>query len=369
MTTKLGSVTQPSVSPLTRTATPASATQVAATQVAKPQVVTNDVPVTAPVPGFTQGGVEEKAVLNPKGSHVAKTAAPDALWGAAEPKETDPLKQAMTEFKSMSPEKQQAKIAELKTQQDQLSKRMLGRIDALEARYVQMRNVHKGEMLRTLMGESNALTPDQRTHLDTLLSKAEGISKEIVGLQAKAQLLPSRKEATPAQLAERTELARLIKNARSRLSDATQASTKYVDSLGLKTDRLAVNEQRIDPNAPPKGSPDSLSSMMNRWFEFETVIGKLEKVFATVTQVVKNFQQDVEKQGERIREDSKRAAERDQVDRRRQADDQQKARNLEARNSAERELSALLRRSGTNTVAAEPDRAALNIALARLGSV
>lgn len=185
----------------------------------------------------------------------------------------------MAEFRKLSPDAQQAKIAELKTKQDDLSKKMLVRIDQLDARYKTMLNTSKAEMLRNLAGKTEAMSPDEKQHLDGLLDKADGIAQQIVGLKAKAATLPDSKVATPEQQAERTALARQIRNARSRMSDATKAATTYVDSLGLKAERVAVNEQKIDPNAPPPSSPKSLLSMIGAWFHIDKLIGFFKSSF------------------------------------------------------------------------------------------
>ncbi|MBL8939074.1 MAG: hypothetical protein JNM69_31215 [Archangium sp.] len=273
-TTKLGSVPTspklPSVS--TRTTTPT-----ATAAVAKALGVTSE---TSQAVTFDAAAQERAGVLNPAGQHIAKSADPGALWGEkpANPANAE-LRAAMLEFKKLSPDAQKAKIEELKTKQDALSKKMLARIETLDARYKQMRNVDKGEMLRNLGNKTDAMSPSEKQHLDTLLNKADGIAKQIEELKAKAATLPDSRTATPEQKEERTKLARQIKNARSRLSDATKAATTYVDSLGLKADRLAVNEQKIDPNAPAPSSSNSLLSMMAEWFHFDKVINFFTGVF------------------------------------------------------------------------------------------
>ena len=187
----------------------------------------------------------------------------------------------MTEFRKLSPDAQQAKIAELKTKQDDLSKKMLVRIDQLDARYKTMLNTSKGEMLRNLSNKTDAMSPAEKQHLDGLLNKADGIAKEIEGLKAKAATMPDSKVATPEQKEERTALARQIKNARSRLSTATKAATTYVDSLGLKAERVAVNEQKIDPTAPPPSSPKSLLSMIGEWFHIDKLLSFFKSTFSS----------------------------------------------------------------------------------------
>lgn len=273
-TTKLGSVPTSSKLPaVSRTTTPT-----ATAAVAKALGVTNE--STTQAVTFDAAAQERAGVLNPAGQHIAKSADPGALWGEkpANPANAE-LRAAMMEFKKLSPDAQKAKIEELKTKQDALSKKMLVRIETLDARYKQMRNVDKGEMLRNLGNKTDAMAPSEKQHLDTLLNKADGIAKQIEDLKAKAATLPDSRSATPEQKEERTKLARQIKNARSRLSDATKAATTYVDSLGLKADRLAVNEQKIDPNAPAPSSSSSLLSMMADWFHFDKVINFFTGVF------------------------------------------------------------------------------------------
>ncbi|MDP3231433.1 MAG: hypothetical protein Q8S33_32495 [Myxococcales bacterium] len=233
----------------------------------------------------------------------------------------------MTEFRAMSPEAQKAKIGELKASQDELSKKMLARIEVLDARYKNMRNVTKAEMLRELSAQTEVMTPAESAHLSGLLDKADGIARQIEDLKARAATLPDSKTATPAQLEERTTLARQIKNARSRLSDATKASTTYVDSLGLKNERLAVNEQKIDPSAPPKESPKSLWGMMTEWFSITTFIGAFQRVFSapTASDIVKGDVMQLEK---RLVEDQK-VQQRTEEFRRRADDEGQKRADIE----------------------------------------
>jgi len=276
-TTKLGSTQTASKMPaVARSSTPTPATATAA--VAKALGVAA-APETSQAVTF-DAAAQAKVGLNPSGEHVATSADPGALWGAEkrQPVNTE-LRAAMTEFRKLSPDAQQAKIAELKTKQDDLSKKLLVRIDQLDARYKTMLNTSKAEMLRNLSGKTEAMSPDEKQHLDGLLDKAEGIAKQIEGLKAKAATLPDSKVATPEQKDERTALARQIKNARGRMSDATKAATTYVDSLGLKAERVAVNEQKIDPNAPPPSSPKSLLSMIGEWFHIDKLMGFFKSTF------------------------------------------------------------------------------------------
>lgn len=278
-TTKLGTTQTASKMPaVSRSTTPTTTPATATAAVAKALGV-------APSPETSQAvtfdaAAQAKVGLNPTGEHVATSADPGALWGAEKrnPVNTE-LRAAMTEFRKLSPDAQQAKIAELKTKQDDLSKKMLVRIDQLDARYKTMLNTSKGEMLRNLSNKTDAMSPAEKQHLDGLLNKADGIAKEIEGLKAKAATLPDSKVATPEQKEERTALARQIKNARSRLSTATKAATTYVDSLGLKAERVAVNEQKIDPTAPPPSSPKSLLSMIGEWFGLNKLITFFKSTF------------------------------------------------------------------------------------------
>lgn len=270
-TTKLGS-TAPSKMPAgTRSTTPTATKAVS-------QTATVSAETTAPVAKFDQA-VQEKAVLAPRGQHVPTSADPGALWGAERPQADPQLRAAMQDFKKLTPEAQQAKIEELKTKQDELSKKMLARIETLDARYKNMRNVTKAEMLRNLSDKSQLMTPEEKAHLDELLKKADGVAQRIEEAKAQAAALPDKAHCTPAQAEERTKLARHIKNLRGKLSDATKAATNYVDSLGLRSDRLAVNEQKIDPNAPPAGSPSSLLSMISEWFSLNTMIHNFSFVY------------------------------------------------------------------------------------------
>jgi hypothetical protein len=297
-TTKLGSTSTPTASKLpsvSRTTTPASTAAV--TKSAPPSA-------SVPTPAAFDGSQPVKAeALRPQGAPVSKSADPGALWGGQERRANPELRAAMTEFRAMSPEAQKAKIEELKGRQDDLAKKMLVRIDQLDARYKTMRNTTKGEMLRELAGKTDAMTPEQKQHLDGLLDKADGIAKQIDDLRAEAKKLPDSKTATPEQLEERKALARKIKNARNRLSEATKAATTYVDGLGLKTERLAVNEQTIDPNAPPKDSPKSLWGMMKEWFSISTYVTAFTSIFTAsvnaMTRELDSAQQDARKLDER----------------------------------------------------------------------
>ncbi|MDX2011287.1 MAG: hypothetical protein SFW67_13895 [Myxococcaceae bacterium] len=294
-TTKLGSPPTASKLPaVTRTTTPAASAAVSKTA---------STSTSAPTAGFDGTQPVKAEALRPQGAPVSTSADPGALWGGQERRANPELRAAMTEFRAMSPDAQKAKIEELKGRQDDLAKKMLVRIDQLDARYKTMRNTTKGEMLRELAGKTDAMTPEQKQHLDGLLDKADGIAKQIEDLKAEAAKLPDSKTASPEQLLERKELARKIKNARNRLSDATKAATTYVDGLGLKTERLAVNEQTIDPNAPPKDSPKSLWSMMKEWFSISTYITAFTSVFTSsasaTSTALDSAQQDARKLDER----------------------------------------------------------------------
>jgi hypothetical protein len=296
-TTKLAPAPTASKPPaVSRTTTPASTAAVAK---AAPAAVTSP----APAAGFEGPQPVKAETLRPQGAPVSKSADPGALWGGQERRTNPELRAAMTEFRALSPDAQKAKIEELKGRQDDLAKKMLVRIEQLDARYKTMRNTTKGEMLRELAGKTDAMTPEQKQHLDGLLDKADGIATQIEALKAEAAKLPDSKTASPEQLLERKELARKIKNARGRLSDATKAATTYVDSLGLKTERLAVNEQKIDPNAPPKESSKSLWGMMKEWFSISTYITAFTSVFSASTSAVSaaldSAQQDARKLEER----------------------------------------------------------------------
>ncbi|MBL8918343.1 MAG: hypothetical protein JNJ54_05745 [Myxococcaceae bacterium] len=273
-TTKLGSTpnTASKLPAVSRTTTPP-----ATAAVAKALGVSHEAATTQPV--AFDPAAQSKGVLNPGGQPVATTADPGALWGEGRARGNPELRAAMQEFRKLSPDAQKARIEELKTKQDELSKKMLARIEQLDERYKNMRNVTKAEMLRNLAGKTDAMTPTEKQHLDALLNKADGIAAQIEDLKKQAATLPSSKDATPEQAAERTKLARQIKNARGRLSDATKAATTYVDSLGLKTDRLAVNEQKIDPNAPPPSSPKSLLSMIGEWFKLDKLVNFFTSIF------------------------------------------------------------------------------------------
>ncbi|MCA2978941.1 MAG: hypothetical protein INH41_05940 [Myxococcaceae bacterium] len=273
-------------------------------------------PPAAPTVAFQGAAPPAKAdALRPQGAPVSTSADPNALWGAAERRPNPELRAAMTEFRALSPEAQKAKIDELKGRQDALAKKMLVRIEQLDARYKTMRNVSKGEMLRELAGKTEAMSPEQKQHLDGLLDKADGIARQIEALKADAARLPDSKVATPEQRLERQELARKIRNARSRLSEATKAATTYVDSLGLRTERLAVNEQAIDPNAPPKGSPKSLWSMMAEWFDLGSTLKAFVAIFSPSleTSVTKTAREDSRKLDERRALDEKRHQRREDL--------------------------------------------------------
>lgn len=362
-TTRVGSATSPAVPSVSRT-TPSAATAAVAKALGLPS--------ERPEGGFDEA-VQQKAVLNPRSQHLAQTAAPDALWGNRSAAPKDPaLREAMKEFRLLSPDAQKAKIEELKTKQDDLSKKMLARIETLDARYKTMRNVTKAEMLRNLGDQTNALSPEQRAKLDGLLDKADGIAKQIDDLKAKAATLPDAKTATPEQKQERTELARQIRNARSRLSDATKAATTYVDSLGLKADRLAVNEQKIDPNAPPKDSPNSLTGMIKTWFELDRLVADFSRVFEPLKAVVKQMQDDVRQNEERRKEDARRADERRELDRIEQR--RQDAARLETRRQASEKQGKAVDAErqvdrARSEAASQGDRGVLDRALARAAAV
>jgi hypothetical protein len=271
----------PKAAAVTRTAPVAPATPVEKTQAPAPTAV-----FTADEP--------KRAELSTGQRYLAKSAAPDALWGevstevSAGADDFDPK-----QFAALTPAQQHDQLQALRTQRNELKSQIEARLQQLDVKWDRSRVSTRSEALREYQEASRALDPATRHELDGLLNRAERAQRTINHLRVETDKLGHK---GPRHTAERDRLAAELRRARADQSKAVAAATTLVDDQGLKADRLAVTEQVIDPNAPAPGSGQTLLEKFATFFHLDFLIGAVEQVFTSLRKA------DDARQAERERE-------------------------------------------------------------------
>jgi hypothetical protein len=249
-------------------------------------------------------------------------------------------------FSRLNQASQKAKLTELKRKQEALSRQVVARCEQLDSRYRAMRSVSRSEMLKQLSSRTASLSAAEKEHLDELLDRMDELSEKIESLRKEAKALPNSKDADEAQRRERAALAQVIATLRKERDGVSQVATEYVDSLGLKGERLAINERRIDRNAPESGA-QSLSSMISEWQRMELTLEAMTAIWdALLKSLIPTPEElEAEKRRQRMSEDEQRL-QRQFVDR--SVDQQRQERQ---RMSSESQLRAEIRRISEKVVA------------------
>lgn len=254
-----------------------------------------------PVTAYAGQAAPPKKDLHPTGKQVTVSADPSSLWGEA-PKPA-PLDQ--TAFKKLPPTEQRAQIQALREERNQLSAEIQARLAKLDIKWNNSRLVTRTEALRDYQEQTKHLDPATKKELDGLLDRAEASQRKINELRARIDRLPKTPEAKKAQAELRTQLAKELRRARDEQSKVVKAATAVVDEQGLKTERLAVTEQVIDPSAPKPGSGDSLLDKVLRFLHLD---GFLSWAAANTTMndlFVAPVKQELQKRGEQLTEQTK----------------------------------------------------------------
>ncbi len=242
----------PRAQAVTRTATPAAG-------VTSPK---------APVTTYAGPPAPTSERNNPRGAQVSRSADPSALWG--EPPKANELDPAT--FTMLSPTEQHAALVSLRQERQQLNAEIQARLQKLDVKWNNSRLVTRTEALREYQENTQHLDPAAKQELDGLLARSEASQQKINGLRAKIDRLPKSPEAKKAQAALRTQLAHELLRARAEQSKMVKAATAVADDQGLKSDRLAVTEQIIDPAAPKPGSGQSLLEKVARFFHLDVFL-------------------------------------------------------------------------------------------------
>ena len=225
---------------------------------------------------------EARRELLPQGQHVARSADPDALWGAGAPRRHRDFDVA--EFKRLSPAERQAKLEAMKAQREALKGEIQERVGQLDRKWNYALLKKRTESLRDFQSLKPQLTPDQAQRFDAALRAAEAAEKKVAALAEKAKAFGPDSKQDPAQAEARKRLASELRKARAEQSAAVHAATAVVDEAGLKLDRLANAEQVLDKNAPKPGSGQSLWEKITSFFDLGWAIKSFSVAVTTVNE-------------------------------------------------------------------------------------
>lgn len=210
------------------------------------------------------------------GRHLARSARPDALWGAnqAEASIAAQPRGAMDgrQFAKLTPAQRQEKLTELRAQRDALQVKILERVVELDKKWEKAPVGTKQDALKDYAETSEQLDPQTREELTQMVEQAEIAQRRIDRLVARREGMPPSRGADADTKRARSELAKELRAARAERRAAVKEATAVVDEQGLKIDRLAVTEHTIDPSAPKANEPGSLLSMVKDFFKFSTMI-------------------------------------------------------------------------------------------------
>lgn len=245
-------------------------------------------------------GTEAPRTLQPTGRHVARSADPDALWGAPPPRPQRRFDAAA--FQRMSPAERKAKVEEMRAQQQQLKHEIQDRVGQLDRKWTYSRLKTRTSSLRDLQGKRPQLTADQAQRLDTALKASEAAEQKVSALAEKAKAFGPDSKKDPAQAAARKQLASELRKARAEQSAAVKAATAVIDEAGLKVDRLANAEQVLDKNAPPPGSGQSLWDKIVSFFDLGWSINAFTYAMTVVDDVMTQIRTQLTESGKADRE-------------------------------------------------------------------
>lgn len=269
-----------------------------------------EVAVTTPKGPATEyaGQAAPKKELVPRQAQLTRSADPSALWGEA------PKAMALdaATFAKLPPAEQHKELQALRAERNELGQQILQRLEQLDVKWSRSRLVTRTEALREYQERTAHLEPAAKQELDGLLERSEGAQRKINELRARIDRLPKTPEQKAAMKELRDELARELRRLRAEQSAVVKEATQVVDAQGLKTDRLVVTEQVIDPSAPAPGSGQSLLEKLARFFELDAFLSSLGSHVEHETQAV-------ERRGEQIKADVEARRERQVQEQRQQA--------------------------------------------------
>lgn len=209
------------------------------------------------------------------GKHIAGSAQPDALWGNSAPKALRPSLDPH-QFDKLTPAQKTERLEQLTETRDALQNKILERVTQLDVKWNNASTATKEEALKHYAENSEQLDPQTRNEINQMLAQAAVAQRRIDRLESRRNGMPPSRNATPEEKARRNELAKELRAARKERKDAVKDATKIVDDKGLKTDRLAVTEQVIDPEAPKATESSSLLGMVKDFFKFDWMTRSLQ---------------------------------------------------------------------------------------------
>ncbi len=217
----------------------------------------------------------------PAGSHVALSAQPDALWGGGGGRSSDDP----AAIAALNPAERAAKLAEIQGRRDEMQAKIVSRVTELEKKWEAATPETKEAALHEYLDASRYLDPATRRELRGKLRNAEDAHQRIDDLLERREGLPPSRHCNAEEKAKRNALAKELKAARKEEKTEVKAATQVVDAAGLKTDLLAVTEQKIDPNAPKAGSPNSLMGMVTSFFSLNWLAGWVTVLVKTISDI------------------------------------------------------------------------------------
>lgn len=150
------------------------------------------------------------------------------------------------------------------------------RIDAhvqrLDARWAAADPETRAQALRAYHDHTRRLDPTGKRALMREVRRAEFAHRRQEIAEARLQVLAARTQLKKAEKAEQAELKKEVSAAKAEQTEAVEQATQVVDAKGLKTDRLALTEQIIDPTAPAIGSGQSLFDELDSYFQLTSFV-------------------------------------------------------------------------------------------------
>jgi hypothetical protein len=201
------------------------------------------------------------------GSHVGRSARPDALWGNSPAAHRGPNMDPH-QFDKLTPVERKEKLTELRAQRDELQVKILERVVELDAKWEKAPAATKEEALNQYADNSQQLDPEGQRELRQMLRQAAVAQRRIDALRSRRDGMPAARHADAATKLERAALNKELRAARKEHKECVKEATAVVDEKGLKIDRLAVTEQVIDPSAPKQEDGKSLMGMVTDFFKF-----------------------------------------------------------------------------------------------------
>jgi hypothetical protein len=230
-------------------------------------------------------GARSKAldpVTGPDGKAVSKSASTNALWGQTVISSAKPPLSALT-LKNLTPEQAKAKMGELQEKAADLEQRMDGRAKELDAKWDTTLNRKRCEILKGYMGDSSGMSSGTRTELEGALKKSDDAQQHQDALFSQAKALGPKGAPDHGTVEERHALAVKLMAARHATTAAVQAATATVDNAGLKIERLALTEAKIDPSAGANSKYGSMLALAGSYFETRFMMDTLNRIYFSPT--------------------------------------------------------------------------------------